>query len=297
MQKERKIMTNQHKFLIIDGYSKKSRDDLETAGMCLAWDLYVKLLNRYLPDAAYDILLPSDPGVEMPTQEKLNGYSGIIWTGCNLTIYDHNDPSVTKQIKLAEDAYEVGIPSFGSCWGIQMAAAAAGGEIQLNPKGREMGIARKIQLTPEGRSHPMYEGKPPVFNAFISHDDHITKLPPGGVLLAGNDHSSVQAISVTHKKGTFWGVQYHPEYDLHEMARLIVAREHKLVPTGFFAGHDDLVQYVEKLETLFSNPDTKSLRWQLDIDDDILSDQIRQCEFANWIKNLVLPYTEKKQNA
>lgn len=283
-----------YRFLIIDGYSKKSRDDLETAGMCLACNLYVKLLERYSPGCTYEILLPTDPGVEMPKPADLEAYSGIIWTGCNLTIYDLTHPSVVKQIQLAQEAYEVGVPSFGSCWGIQMAAAAAGGEVQPNPKGREMGIARKILLTPEGRKHPMYEGKPPVFNGFISHEDHITKLPPGGVLLASNDFTHVQAISVTHKKGTFWGVQYHPEYDLHEMARLIVARESKLVPAGFFTGHDDLVQYVDKLETLFAHPDRKDLRWQLDIDDDVLSDTIRQCEFANWIKNLVVPYVESK---
>ncbi|RJP23334.1 MAG: type 1 glutamine amidotransferase [Candidatus Omnitrophota bacterium] len=286
-------MTKRYHILIIDGYSQKSRDDLETAGMCLAWGLYVKLLKRYLPEATYDILLPTDPDVKMPSPADLAAYGGIIWTGCNLTIYDYDNPSVTSQIKLAEDAYEVGIPSFGSCWGIQMAAAAAGGEVQSNPKGREMGLARKIQLTAAGREHPMYDGKPSVFNAFISHEDHITKLPPDGVLLAGNDFTKVQALSVTHKKGTFWGVQYHPEYDLHEMARLIVAREQKLVAGGFFTGHDDLVQYVEKLETLFSHPERKDLRWQLDIDDDVLSDNIRQCEFANWIRKLVIPYIEK----
>ncbi len=288
-------MTNQYHVLIIDGYSKKSRDDLATAGMCLAWNLYVKLLNKYLPEASYDVLLPSDEGVKMYTPSELEIYSGIIWTGCNLTIYDESNPSVTSQIQLAKDAFEIGIPSFGSCWGIQMAAVAAGGEVQSNPKGREMGLARKIQLTPEGQGHPMYEGKPSVFNAYISHDDHITKLPSGGILLAGNDFSPVQALSVTHKKGTFWGVQYHPEYDLHELARLIVAREHKLVPAGFFTGHDDLTQYVDRLELLFANPDRKDLRWQLDIDDDVLSDEIRQLEFANWIKNLVIPFV--KNNA
>jgi len=284
-------------FLIVDGYAKKSRAELECAGMCLAWNLYVTLLNRYLPDATYDVLFPTDPEVTMPEKTAMESYDGIIWTGCNLTIYDSENPSVRSQIKLAEQAYEVGVPSFGSCWGIQIAAVAAGGEVQSNPKGREMGLARKIRLTPEGRNHPMYQGKAPVFNGFISHEDHITKLPPGGVLLAGNDFTHVQAISVTHHQGTFWGVQYHPEYDLHEMARLIVAREKKLVAAGFFTGHDDLLQYVDRLETLFAHPERKDLRWQLDIDDDVLSDSIRQCEFANWIQHSALPMAEKKNSA
>ncbi len=73
-----------------------------------------------------------------------------------------------------------------------------------------MGLARKIQLTPEGRGHPMYEGKPSVFDAFISHDDEVTHVPAGGLLLSSNSWTHVQSISVTSGKGTFWAVQYHP---------------------------------------------------------------------------------------
>ena len=53
-------------FLIIDGYSKASRDDLEAAGMQFAWKLYGDMLQRNLPEAEYDVLLPSDSGVKMP---------------------------------------------------------------------------------------------------------------------------------------------------------------------------------------------------------------------------------------
>ena len=95
-----------------------------------------------------------------------------------------------------------------------------------------MGIARKIVLTPEGRAHPMYRGKKHVFDAFISHDDEITHMPPGGLALAGNDFTRVQAVSVTWQGGTFWSPQYHPEYDLHELARLCYCRKQKLVDTG-----------------------------------------------------------------
>ena len=117
----------------------------------------------------------------------------------------------------------------------------------------------------------------------------MTKVPEGGTLLSGNDFTRVQSLEVKHKKGTFWGLQYHPEYDLHEMARLIVARESKLVPAGFFTGHDDLTQYVNRLENLHEQPDRHDLRWQLAIDDDVLSEETRQCEFANWIEHVVLP--------
>jgi GMP synthase (glutamine-hydrolysing) len=170
-----------------------------------------------------------------------------------------------------------------------MAAAAAGGEVRANPRGREMGIARKIRLTAEGMRHPFLEGKPPVYTGFISHLDEVTQLPPGASLLASNDFTRAQAIAVEHRKGAFWATQYHPEYDLHEMARLIMARESKLLPERFFQSRDALVEYVEKLEALHQDPSRKDLRWQLDIDDDVLTDQVRQVEFRNWISKLVLP--------
>ena len=51
-------------------------------------------------------------------------------------------------------------PAFGSCWGLQIAAVAAEGDVQRNPLGREVGIARRILPTDPGRSHPMLEGRP-----------------------------------------------------------------------------------------------------------------------------------------
>jgi len=277
------------RFLIIDGYPKSSRDQLENAGMKLAWKLYVDMLLQHQSQAVYDILLPSDADIDMPSAKDLYKYAGIIWTGCNLTIYDTDNRSVSSQIELAKNAYEVGVPSFGSCWGIQMAAYAAGGKVEANPKGREMGMARKIHQTPAAYDHPMFEGKPRVFEGFVSHDDFVTEIPAGAVLLAGNSFAPVQALAVTHKNGTFWATQYHCEYDLHEMARLIVAREKKLIAAGFFRDHEDLVELVERMEALYKEPDRKDLRWQLAIDDDVLSDSIRQCEFVNWLNNLVLP--------
>jgi GMP synthase (glutamine-hydrolysing) len=276
------------RFLIIDGYPKESRDQFDEVGMRLAGKLYADMLLQHLPDAEYDIIFSSDPGIILPDERDLEAYDGLLWPGCNLTVYHTDDERVIKMIELCSRAYEKGVPQFGSCWGIQLAVFVAGGEIKPNPRGREMGVARKIHLTPEGRNHPMYQGKPTVFDGFISHDDEITELPEGALWLASNEFTRIQAVSVTHKKGIFWATQYHPEYDLHEIARLTVAREEKLIKQGFFRDHDDLVRYVERLEALAAEPLRKDLRWQLAIDDDLLSDSIRQCEFTNWLNYNVL---------
>jgi GMP synthase (glutamine-hydrolysing) len=275
-------------FVIIDGYSRESRDGLAAAGMRLAGDLYVEMLHRELPEARADIVFPSDPGVAMPSDATLERYDGVLWTGCDATIFVR-EPRVTAQIEFSQRAYELGIPQFGTCWGLQMAVVAAGGEVEANPRGREMGIARRIMLTDEGRDHPMMQGRKPVFEAFISHVDEATKLPPGAQLLAGNEFTRVQAVAVKHGLGEFWGLQYHPEYSLHEMARLIVAREQKLVEGGFFRTREDLKRHVALMEALHAEPDRHDLRWSLVVDDDVLDVEVRTTEFSNWIVRQVLP--------
>jgi len=285
-------MANPLRFLIIDGYAKQSRDELEAAGMKTAFQLYDDMLKRQLPGAASTVWFPSDnptpPGGLGPAH-----YRGILWTGCNLTVYHHDDVRVTRQIEFARRSYADGTPSFGTCWGIQIAAVAAGGEVAANPRKREMGIGRNIMLTAKGAKHPFLAGKARVYSGFVSHLDEVTRIPRGAVHLASNDFTNIQALAITHKKGTFWGLQYHPEYDLHEMGRLIIAREPKLLPEGFFSDHNALIAYVAQLEELHQNPGRKDLRWQLGIDDDLISADVRQIEFANWIKRLVLPPRRK----
>ena len=71
-------MTTPLQFLIIDGYPQQSRDELQEAGMKLAWELYADMLLQHLSQAVYDVLLPSDPGVDMPSAKDLHRYAGII---------------------------------------------------------------------------------------------------------------------------------------------------------------------------------------------------------------------------
>lgn len=280
------------KFIILDGYPKESRDQFDEVGMTKAGELYAGMLLRYMPDAQFDIFYSSDPGVVLPGVEGIKAYAGALWPGCNLTVYHDHDERVVKMVDLCDAAYEAGVPQFGSCWAAQLAVYVAGGEVKPHPKGREMGLARKVRLTPEGLKHPMYEGKPPVFDGFISHDDEITRLPEGGECLASNYFTEVQSVSVKYKNGIFWAPQYHPEYDLHELARLIVAREEKLIRQGLFRSHDDVSEYVEDLEKIYSDRSRTDLRWKYAIDEDVLSDSIRQLEFVNWLNKVVIPHAE-----
>lgn len=287
-------MTAEPRILIIDGYTREARDELVAAGVSVAAELYRLMILRLLPSARCDLLFPSDPGAELPDGVGLGDYDAIAWTGCSLTIFE-DVPPVRSQIALARKAFELGIPSFGSCWAAQIAVVAAGGIVRAHPYGREMGLARKIALTPEGRGHAMYDGKPSVFDGFISHVDEITHLPPGAVHLAGNAYTRVQAVSVVHQAGTFWGLQYHPEYDLREMARLTLCRAAKLIRIGYFRDQAAVDAYVEKLETLAGDPARKDIAWQLGIDADVMNPDVRTIEVRNWLDRLVLPEMGKRR--
>jgi GMP synthase (glutamine-hydrolysing) len=282
-------MSAEPRFLVVDGYTAAGRADLEAGGASTAGHLYQRMLKRWAPDSQVDIVYPADPGVSLPTGAALRDYDGLAWTGSSLTIWKENDPNVVPQIDLMKEAFRLGVPSFGSCWAAQIGAVAAGGRCVAHPWGREMGIARKIRLTDAGRGHPMYTGKPSVFDAFISHDDEVTHLPPGAVCLASNAFTSVQAVSIHHQGGLMWAIQYHPEYDLHEIARLMHCRTEKLINLGFFSNSDNAAAYIASLEALHESPDQKDLAWQLGIDADVMNPDVRQIEVRNWIEQLVIP--------
>ena len=273
---------------VINGYPKPNRDVLAEAGMKQAHEMYVDFLKEYTPNAKVDALYIADLDTTLPSGTNLNSYDAYIWTGSNLTIY-HDEPRVTRQIEFCRAVYGAGKPQFGSCWGVQMAAMAAGGMVEKNPKGREWAFARNIRLTEAGKAHPLYKGKPSQFDGFIMHLDIVTKIPQGATLLASNDYSPVQALAVTHGKGTFWATQYHPEYNLYEMARLLIARKEPLTKEGFFKAETEVEQLAGKLIELYQHPDNQSLRSELKIGDDILGKPIRQQELRNWVDYLVLP--------
>jgi len=278
-------MSKPKRFLIPDGYNKESRAKFAEVRMRLAWELYRDLLVKHMPDAEYEVWLSSDDDTrDHYSLDELKQFDGILWPGCNMTVY-HDIPEVKRHLDLCDLGFEAGLPQFGSCWAIQIASVVCGGECGACDKGREMGVGQKILLNEAGAQHPMFAGKPRVYSHFMSHEDEVKVLPEAATHLASNGWSNVQAASFKYKCGEMWAVQYHPEYDLQEVARLIEAREEKLTKLGFFGEGAGMADYVARLDQLVAEPGRKDLRWQLGIDDDLMDDNIRELEFANFLKH------------
>ena len=281
--------TTAPRFLIIDGYTRDARQQLQTGGASLAADLYTGMLDHCGPAGTEcDVIFPADPGASLPVGTAIRDYDGIAWTGCSSCVFS-GEPDVALQIEFARECFRQGVPAFGSCWAAQIAVVAAGGQVALNPKGREMGIARAITLSHEGREHLLYEGKPGVFDAFTSHDDEVTVLPDGAVRLAGNDFTRVQSVGVKQGGTEFWGLQYHPEYNLHEMARLMFCRLEKLVKLKLFADKAAGLAHIDQLEALYVDPSRADIASALGLTPDVMAASLRTVEVRNWINHLVLP--------
>ena len=272
--------------LVVDAYPEADRARLASAGGTRAGELYGALLKRLEPAAAIDVIKPADGDGQLPEGSALEQYDGVCWTGSTLTIHDARDDRVLRQIALARSAYESGCASFGSCWGAQIAAAAADGACTPNPRGREFGVARGITLTAAGATHPLLSGRKSGFMAFTSHVDMVSRLPAGATLLASNEKTQVQALEVRSHGGWFWAVQYHPEFDAHEIAVITRVRANLLASEGHFPSPEDANEWSAAMERIDAAPDDAELARELDLDASILDFEQRTLEVRNWLDRL-----------
>ena len=133
-----------------------------------------------------------------PAEIREAGYKGVIFTGGPNSVYDpaspHYDPAVL----------ELGIPILGICYGDQLLAWMAGGEVSPAAQAGEYG---KTELTVE--DHPLFRGVPAKSVCWMSHRDFIRRTPPGFSTLAVTDHCPCAAMGDDSRK--LYGVQFHPE--------------------------------------------------------------------------------------
>ena len=120
------------------------------------------------------------------------------------------------------------------CNGLQLAAVVLGGDVGASPNGFEMGPARNLTRSDAGAGHAMMAGRGDGFAVPCIHRDEVQKLPEGAVLVAGNEHSPVQAMVYEAGGVDFWGTQYHPEMSMADVASSLAGDE-------LFSGKDSPV--------------------------------------------------------
>jgi GMP synthase (glutamine-hydrolysing) len=276
------------RLLVMEGNTSEGRALLSAAGGAAPSVGYASLLRELLPGAIIDICHPADAGANLPDRMGLEGYDGAVITGSALNVYK-GGPAIERQVDLTRTVIAAGTPLFGSCWGLQVITVATGGSVRKNPRGREIGFARRIRLTAAGRAHPMFVDKDNVFDAVTVHMDEVETLSPGMQVLAANAVSEVQAAEVRCNGAVAWGVQYHPEYTLADMAATVRRYGKRLVGEAFFSNEHDLLAYAHELDALYCDPANKALAWRHGVDAAVLDKAVRVKEICNWITRRVLP--------
>lgn len=157
---------------------------------------YNQLIARRIRDlGVYSELLPYNTPVD-----KIKALSprGIVFSGGPSSVYAENAPHVDPAI------YDLGLPIFGICYGMQLMAQQLDGKVERASK-REYGKA-DLEFN-EGST--LVQGLEQKQTVWMSHGDHVVTLPTGFKLDAGTESAPIAAMSNEDKK--LYAVQFHPE--------------------------------------------------------------------------------------
>lgn len=159
------------------------------------------------------IVVDAVAGERLPEPDEMDG---LMVTGSPLSVRDKAPWSVTATDWLKR-MVEAEVPTLAICYGHQMLGEAYGGAVELNPKGREIGVVEMETLTDD----PLFDGLPDVFPAIITHSDAVMVAPPDVPIIARTEMTEVQAMAFGPVARS---IQWHPEMDAAIIRQIIAAR-------------------------------------------------------------------------
>lgn len=281
-------MPNRFRFLVAESEPPEARDARRASVGRSSGETFLDLLQNLCPDAVCERAKPADGSDHTVPDEGLEGYDAVFLTGSPLHLYEDCAP-VRRQLEFMRAVFASGTPAFGSCAGLQVATVAAGGMVRRNARGQEAAFARRIAPTEPGLRHPLLAGRPRAFDAPAMHGDEVDTLPEGAVLLASNRMTEVQAAEIRCGPGTFWGVQYHPELSLTEIAAALRRQREDLIEDGLVENTEALEQHAGLIEALDREPGRRDLAWRLGLDEEVTNADRRTTELRNFVERLVKP--------
>jgi len=289
-------MTKPYRFLVAESEAPEERAKRRASTGRSSGETYADTLRDLVPGAVCEHLKPAEDSSAVQTPEMLRGFDAVFLCGSPMHIYE-DTPETRRVLAFMRAVYESGTPSFGSCAGLQVAVAAAGGKVGPREDGQEAGFARRITPTEAGRMHKLMAGRPGAFDAPAIHSDEVKELPDGATLLATSLANAVQAVEIRLGDGVFWGVQYHPELPLSEIADALRRQWESLVKSGLAADEAAVMAHADRVDALAATPDRRDLAWQLGLDEQVTATASRQRELRNFIQHLVEPTRQARAPA
>ena len=156
---------------------------------------YTQLIARRVRElGVYSEILPFNTSAEAIRKRDPHG---IILSGGPSSVYEQGAPHPDREL------LDLGIPTLGICYGVQLMAHFLGGEVKPSNR-REYGHA-EIAVQEESQ---LLAGLASPFRVWMSHGDNVSRPPEGFVVTAATD-AAIGAVEDTKRQ--LYGVQFHPE--------------------------------------------------------------------------------------
>jgi GMP synthase (glutamine-hydrolysing) len=157
---------------------------------------YTQLIARRIRECGvYSEIKPFNFPIEKI--KKLNP-KGIILSGGPSSVYAQSAPLPER------DLLKIDVPILGICYGLQLIAHFSDGKVDSSSR-REYG---RTEIVIDDHSKLFYN-LADRFYVWMSHGDHLTRLPSHFHISAHTDNSPIAAIH--HASKPIFGIQFHPE--------------------------------------------------------------------------------------
>jgi GMP synthase-like glutamine amidotransferase len=198
---------------------------------------------------ALDVVRPAS---DAAVPETLDGYAALVVLGGDQHVYpgpagEPGAPWFPALESLLRQAVRYRVPALGICLGAQLLAQAHGGQVEPAAAGPEVG-PRLVARRDAADRDPLFAPVPMLPDVLQWHDDEVTELPVGAVLLAASTDYPHQAFRIGP---CAWGLQFHIECDTAMIADWAAGNEAFLDELGTSAAElvaradavmDDLAQ-------------------------------------------------------
>ena len=121
----------------------------------------------------------------------------LVLSGGPASVYAPGAPQLDPAI------FQLGIPTLGICYGMQLMARDLGGAVESTGRS-EYGKAELAAFDSE-----LFHDLPPEQTVWMSHGDSVTAAPAGAQVVACSTSTPIAAFEDPERK--LYGVQFHPE--------------------------------------------------------------------------------------
>jgi GMP synthase (glutamine-hydrolysing) len=123
--------------------------------------------------------------------------AALVLSGGPASVYSDGAPDLDPHI------FELGVPTLGICYGMQLMARDLGGAVERT------GVSEFGKTGLEAVDSELFHDLPPEQTVWMSHRDSVTAPPEGAVVTASSPSTPIAAFE--HREKRLYGVQFHPE--------------------------------------------------------------------------------------